>query len=440
MAKALTTYSVDQAKPQLARAEIPDGRVAGLYLVVQPSGKKSWAVRFRLDGKSRKHTLGPYPAIDLAKARKLAAKALEAKDEGRDPTLERRRLRDAEARARAEEARGHRNLFENIAREFIERYAKPRALTKNRPEAWKETGRILGLREDDNGKIVEIGGDVIPRWRGRKIQDLTKRDVIELLDAIVDRGSPTMANRTLAAVRKLCNWCVTRDILSVSPCVGVVPPSSERSRDRVLSDVEINMVWKASDRESWPYGAIIKLLALTGQRLSEVAEMRWKELDLNAALWTLPGERVKNGIEHQVPLSSPAVAILKSLTRVGESDWVFTLDGNTPVTAFSRAKTRLDVAIASSLAKDEELPEHWTFHDLRRTAASGMARLGIQLPVIEKVLNHSSGTFRGVVGVYQRHTYADEKRHALNAWASHIVAIQAGEPASNIFALNRLAR
>jgi integrase len=247
-----------------------------------------------------------------------------------------------------------------------------------------------------------------------------------------------MANRNLAAVRKLFNWCLARDVIQVSPCSLIEPPAPERSRDRILSDDELRLVWNAAGKDSSPFGSLVKLLMLTGQRLAEVGGMRWDELNLENKLWTLPAERVKNGERHEVPLSDAVIEILTALPRIKTTKgFVFTTTRDAAVSGFSRAKDRLDAAIAAAAVNDAPAVEHWTFHDLRRTMASGMARLGIQLPVIEKVLNHTSGTFRGVVGVYQRHTYSDEKRKALEAWASFVTGLISKTPRGNVVAMRK---
>jgi integrase len=168
-------------------------------------------------------------------------------------------------------------------------------------------------------------------------------------------------------------------------------------------------------------------LILTGQRLREVSEMEWKEIDLNAKLWTLPGKRAKNGAEHTIPLSDLAAEILKALPRIDGSSFVFTINGRNPIRGTHQAKRRID-KLAPEIAP-------WVLHDIRRTVASGMARLGINLPVIEKLLNHVSGSFAGIVGVYQRHSFADEKRAALQTWARHVEAIVSGETAANVVEL-----
>lgn len=420
MAKDFTAAFVEAAKPhkrdgKAVRTEYPDGRVAGLYLIVQPNSKKSWALRYRLGGKTRKHTIGKFPGITLAAARDRARAAIDVKDAGQDPTIERRLAAQAARAAEVEALRGVRNLFENVAIDFINLHA----MRKTRDRSWRETARILGLRPDPaDPKNLIFAGGYLKEWKGRRVQDITKRDINVLLNGIAGR-TPIMANRVLAAVRKLFSWCVSQDILQASPCVAIEPPGKENSRDRVLSDNELRALWLAADEEAYPYGAVAQLLMLTGQRLNEVARMSWSEIDLDKATWVLPAGRSKNKIEHHVPLSEAACSILRATPRIADVPFVFAIDKK-PVSAFSRAKDRL-------AAKMEG--EHWTFHDLRRTMATGMAKLNIELPVIEKVLNHTSGTFRGVVGVYQRHSYADEKRAALDRWATHLDGMIHKKPA-----------
>jgi integrase len=226
-----------------------------------------------------------------------------------------------------------------------------------------------------------------------------------------------VANRVLAAFSKLCSWAVEREIIDTSPCTGAKRPGVERARERILTDDELRNVWLAADQLGGQYGALVKLLILTAARRTEVAAMRWAELDLKEALWTLPGNRTKNGQTHTIPLAKPALDIIESLPRLCD-EFVITATGAGPWRGYVVGKLKL----AALLPPD--IP-HWTLHDLRRTAASGMARLGVALPVIEKVLNHTSGTFRGVVQVYQRHDFAAEKREAVQIWARHVLALGA---------------
>src|SRR6266403_1754603 len=319
MTKALTVKRIENADARPARQEIPDGLLVGLYLVVQPSGAKSFAVRYRYAGQPRKLTLGAFPAINLETARTLGAKALRAAAEGRDPAAEKQSAKGDAKRQAAEEIRGKRDLFENVARDFIERHA----MKSNRETTWRETARILGFKPDpDNAsKLLVVEPQkgkpptVLQLWNGRKVQDITKRDIIALLDTVRDRA-PVMANRNLAAVRKLFNWCLARDVIQISPCTLIEPPAPERSRDRILSDDELRLVWNAAGKDPSPFGPLVKLLMLTGQRLGEDGGMRWDESDFESRLWTLPAERVKNGERHEVPLSNAAVEILRALPRV----------------------------------------------------------------------------------------------------------------------------
>jgi integrase len=384
MARALTTRAVETTKPIQTRRELPDRHMPGLYLVVQPSGAKGWAVRYRHAGTPRKHTLGPYPAIDLKTARELASKALRAVAEGRDPGRE--KIQDRAAKP---------DTVESVARQFLERHCK----RANRPRTARETQRLLDLH-------------VLPHWRSRLLREITRRDVLDLLDRVVDGGKPIAANRTFSAVRKMFNWAVARDIVATSPCAGLKPPTAERSRDRVLSDSELRNVLHAATKMGGPFGALIRLLVLTGQRRDEVARIRWAEIDLDGRLWTLARERVKNDAPHDVPLSKAVVAILQTLPRIG-TEYVLTTNGKAPASNYAKNKRRLDALLP------DDMPA-WRLHDIRRSVASGMARLGVNLPVIEKVLNHRSGSFAGIVSVYQRHDFAAEKRRGLEAWGAYV--------------------
>ena len=416
MAKGLTVAAVEKVKADSqARREIPDGYLAGLYLIVQPTGAKSWAVRYRRGKRSRKHTLGPYPALGLQEAREQARKALLRVQAGGDPGIDKKI-----ERGRAIDGKDN---FEAVARNFIERHQ----WRKNR--SWREAARLLGIipdpdkRDSDGPKTFVLARHgITARWRDRKISEIRRGDIIALLDDIVDRA-PIVANRTLATLRKLFNWSIERDLIEANPCTGVKPPAAERSRDRVLSEDELRKVWTATDEIGWPFGPIIQLLILTGQRRDEVGAMEWNELDLEKALWTLPRGRVKNDSGHEVPLSPMAVAIIQKLRRISGSKFVFTSNGKTPVSGYPKAK---NAVVEKSGVRE------WRIHDLRRTVASGLARIGIGLPVIERILNHVSGSFGGIVGVYQRYDFAAEKRDALDAWSREVDRIVSGKTADII--------
>jgi integrase len=385
MKRGLTVRAIEAIKPGQARREIPDAYMPGLYLVVQPSGARSWAVRYRCAGRTRKHTLGVYPQIDLRAARELGGKALRAAAEGRDPAREKAQARSAKV-----------DSIERVAAQFIDRHCK----RSNRQRTAEETQRLLRLH-------------VLPRWHGRMVHEITRRDVIDILDRVVDGGAPIAANRTFSAVRKMFNWAVARDIIALSPCAGVKPPTAERSRDRKLSDEELKLVWQAAGEIGWPFGTMVQMLILTGQRRDEVARMTWDEVDLGQRLWTLPRERVKNNEAHEVPLSDAAIAVLTALPHVGA--YVFTTNGTSPSSGYSKGKRRLDALLPADMAP-------WRLHDLRRTCASGMAKLGIPVHVTEAVLNHRSGTISGIAAVYNRYEYQDEKARALEAWGDFVAS------------------
>jgi integrase len=221
----------------------------------------------------------------------------------------------------------------------------------------------------------------------------------------------------------------------------------EESRSRALSDDELREVWIASQGLEWPFAPLVRALILTGQRRNELAGMTWAEIDDQTQQWIIPGLRTKNGKEHIVPLSPAMQALLAGVPSFGDSEDlerpVFTTTGKTSVSGFSRAKARLDGFILAARrheaaqngrdpAKVKQMPS-WTIHDLRRSCATGMARIGTAPHIIETVLNHSSGFRAGIAGVYQRHPYLEERRHALNAWAAHITGLAAPqEPTANV--------
>ena len=384
----LTDVSVRKAAPTTKRQEIADGQAPGLYLIVQPSGSKSWAVRYSRGGKVKKATLGGYPALPLAEARRRARGIATSVANGADPAADKRAEK---AIAAAPPAR----TVKPMADEFLRRHTDE----KNRARWAAETKRIL----DRN---------ILPAIGDKAVASVGKAEIHEMLDAIMLRGTPIAANRTLAVVKKLFRWSLGRGYVDRDPCAGIAKPGHEPTRDRVLSDDELACVWRGAEGMAYPFGPAVRLLILTAARRDEVGAMRWSEVDLPAKIWTLPADRAKNGVEHVIPLSGAAAAILAGLPRIGRRDgFVFTTTGETAVSGWSRAKTTLDKA--SGVAD-------WRLHDLRRTVATGLAGLGVAMPVVEKILNHVSGSFGGVAGVYQRFAFADEKRQALERWSSRL--------------------
>jgi integrase len=399
MAAKLTPLAVENAKPKRrgyepVRTEIGDRGCPGLYLVVQPSRVKSWALRYRIDGRSRKLTLGGADTLTLAAARAAAAQALHQVELGNDPAAAKRAARMKPAVPA--------DSIEAAIEQFLELYVR----RKLRPASLRATESIFRRL-------------VLPTWRGRTIHDIKRRDIIALVEAVaVDR--PIQANRALAALSKFFRWLVSRDVIAASPCAGVERPGVEVARDRVLDDAEVAALWKAcSDPDVGLAGLCVRMLLLTGCRRSEVAEMRWDEIDTDRRVWTLPAARSKNKKAHAVPLVPCAWEIISAQPRI--SNFVFTVTGDGPICNFDRPKRRLDGKLPFA--------KPWRVHDIRRSVASGLQRLGVRVEVIESALNHTSGVFRGIVGTYQRHNFLDEKRIALQGWADHIERLAGGTAA-----------
>ena len=367
----LTVKQVEAAGATKQRRELPDAIMRGLYLIVHPTGKRVWAVRYRLGGRSAKYTIGPYPAFSLKQARDSAATVLRSVAEGQSPKQRRP------------------GSIDGAIAQFLEQRCK-----HYRARSLEETKRLFKIH-------------VLGRWGGRRIEDINRADVRALLSHI---DAPIVANRVHGLLGLFFRWAVENDLIANSPTTGLRPPNKETARDRVLTDDELRSVWFAAEKIGFPFGTIVQLLILTGQRRGEVAGMAWSEIDLDAGAWSLPRERTKNGRPHGVPLSKQAIAIINAVPRIDDR-YVFSLNGRAPVRSFSKVKTRLDRLAGV---------EPWRLHDLRRTCASGMAKIGASLAVIERALNHVSGSFAGIVGVYQRHEYAEEKRAALQKWADHV--------------------
>jgi integrase len=398
MARPLNAKLVETAKRDPARRmEIADGALTGLYLVVQPSGAKSWAARYRHNGKPVKLTLGPYPRLGLGEARESAREALRIVSEGQDPTADKVTL----ARLKRQPKPAPDHNFEKVLSRFIGAQER-----KGRRSA-AETKRILEK-------------DALPRWKGRSIAGITASDVVEAVDAIVDRGSPVAASRFRAWLSKLFSFAVRSQLRPDNPAKAVENPVDPKSirRYRRLDDAELVLVWHAADRLGYPFGPAVQLLALTGQRLREVIEATWDEFDLKTGAWTIPRERAKNNRQHRVPLSHAALSILNGLPRHASSTFLFTTNGRAPISGISKAKARLDGLIAE--ANEGQPLAAWRFHDLRRTFVTGCARLRIRSEAVEAAINHGSESFGGVRGIYNVHEYQDERRDAMEAWAGHI--------------------
>jgi hypothetical protein len=264
MAKELTVRAIETLRKPAKRREIPDGKLRGLFLIQQPTGRMSWAVRFRNRSRqTKKLTIGSYPVIDLKNARALARKALVAVAEGIDVATVKRGEKETLVHAREGEDVG------SVVAAYIEKYAKPRTKT------WRQAQLILHKH-------------AATPWAGRHIGDITRTDILAVTDALMDRGKAVAANRTLAYIRRLFDWAAQRGMIADNPCRGIRPPGREQDRDRVLSDVELAQLWRACDDLGGPFSLIVKLLILTGQRRTEVSDMVWHEIDLGGRTWVMP--------------------------------------------------------------------------------------------------------------------------------------------------------
>ena len=236
-----------------------------------------------------------------------------------------------------------------------------------------------------------------------------------------------MARRTHAYVHRFFKWAVGRGITESNPAADLPKPGSETKRDRVLSDVELGAVWRGAGELGWPFGTAIKLLILTGARREEIGHLQWSEINADTASINLEGTRTKNAQPHVIPLSTDVRSLLIDAPRIGACEYVFTTNGRTPVSGWSRAKDRLD-----EIAEIDP----WRIHDLRRTVATGLQKLGIGLQVVESILGHVSGSRAGVVGIYQRHAYDAEKRAALEAWGVHVMALVEGREPGKVLPIH----
>lgn len=373
MRKALSAKAIEAFKPQVKRYEVHDLLCPGFSLRVFPTGRKVFTLKYRYGLTQRRLPIGVHPRISLAEARNKALEALRLVDEGIDPAARRRQLG---------------MNVEAICGDFIRQYARPR----NR--SWKEAERIL------QREFVAVHGQ-------RDIREIKRHDILDMMDGAIERGAAYQANRIHSNLRKLFNWCVERGIVDTSPVMGTKPPTREQARDRVLTDDEVLAVLRVCAKDAYPFRQFVPLLLATAQRRGEVSRMKWSQIDLDAKQWVIPAELSKNGKPHVVPLNDFALRLLAEIPRFVDCDWVFTTTRRSPISGFSKALRHIH---AQSETSD------WRFHDLRRTAASGMARLGVAPHVVEKVLNHISGTISGVAAVYNRYGYDAERREALDKW------------------------
>jgi integrase len=466
MAVKLTSAAVEKYKPSKARREIAD-TTTGLHLVVQVSGTKSWALRFRRpDGRPAKLTLGSVVTgegettdapilggpLTLMQARELANQLHRQRARGVDVVAqyaaERSRMKVATAEASA-------NTFGAAAIEFF-RFHKTKWGT--RPRRWRDDARLLGLRwapdadleaVDDAGKFKHepeiTKGSIVDQWRDRPINEIDGHDVIGVVDLASRHGIPGLdrANNGTSAARgrkmhaalsTVFRFLQSRRRIAVNPASGIWRPGPPQARDRKLSDAEIAIFWKATEELQPPYGAMFRFLLLSGCRRDEVARIRRDEIA--DGVLTLPAERTKNHLAHQVPLTPLMIEQLDSLPIIEGRDMIFAVGrrGGTPGD-FSRAKLVLDAAMAKLAKAEGRTIPPWRTHDLRRSFASGLQGLGVRHEIVERCINHISGAFGGVAGTYQRAELLPERRDALERWSDHISGLISDQ--SNVMPLKR---
>ena len=374
VSKALTNLAVRKARAKDKRYDLYDAALRGFGVRVATSGAKTWFVMRRVNERMVRYSLGRYPEYSLTEARAAAAAALKRMTEGEHPHADKAAM------------------FDEMLEEWLTRdQAKNRSVVDVRNAMTKHA---------------------LPAFRGRPFDAIRKADVLRLIDKIVDSGSPVQANRVLAYLRRLFNWCIERDLIADNPAAGIKAPTKEVSRERVLSLDELKDVLVAAQRMGYPWGPLVELLVYTGQRLDEVAQATWDEFDLDNQIWALPGFRTKNGRPHVVHLSDATMSTISALPQVDGQAWLFSTTGRGPVKGFSKAKVKLD---------KESGVTQWTFHDLRRTFATVTTdKLKISPVVIDKVLNHASGAVKGIAAVYQRGEYLDQRKTAMDTWAAFL--------------------
>jgi len=370
--RPLTELAIKKAAKATARYDIFDASVRGLGVRIAPSGTKSWFIMRRFNGKMLRTTFGRYPEVGLADARLRVPEVLLKMSKGNS-------------------SQGN-DTFETIVAEWIKRDQ-----SKNKSVEQVKTA---------------IKRHVSPVFSGRKLDKIKKQDIIKLIDQITDGGSPVAANRILAFLKRFFNWCVERDILEVSPALSIKANTGEISRDRVLDVGELLSLWTIEGKLNYPWGAILKLLMLTGARLKEVSEVTWDEISLEEQIWSIPSSRTKNSRPHQIHLSTQAIQILRSLPSVKDQSFLFSTNGVRPVSGFSKAKKRIDLLSGV---------DNWRFHDLRRSFATHTTeKLEVPPVIIDKILNHVSGAVKGVAAIYQRGEYLEQRREALQAWGDYL--------------------
>jgi integrase len=409
--------SVDATHPAEKEVLLWDDKIAGFGLKVTPTGAKTYLFQYRLGGragKTRRVTIGKHGALTPDGARKEAERLVRLIAQGLDPQQQ----KQDNARKSVDLA------FKGYAATFVEDCLKVR---------WKASYK-------DGEALLRLYA--IPALGSKPLHEINRADIRAVLNKA--KGKVATSRNLFAVLRRLFRWAVSQGDIESSPLNGMEPPPLPVKRDRVLPDAELRLAWQAAEELGYPFGPFVRLLIVTGQRLEEVSGLDWSELTKASAMWALPASRAKNGNASMVPLSKLAVTELNALAkRSGRKDgwprtgFVFSTTGKTSVSGHSRAKRRLDKEMALLAKKSEDVRAiaPWRFHDLRRTLATGMQRLGVRFEVTEAILNHVSGSKAGVAGVYQLHDWGPEKKAALAAWSDHVEGLLTEKDGTNVVSL-----
>lgn len=401
----------------VAEATCPEGRkdalifddaLPGFGVRITAGGKRVFLLQYRTGPMVRRVVLGIFGTeLTTAQARKKAEALRGQVRDQRDPVAERKAARaatlEAEAAAKAASAAATYTV-EKLIEQWTTHHLAERS-------ASYRTATPKTLRA------------ALARWLIAPAASLAQTDAVQVLDEVKVGRGPIAANRVRALARACWSWAVKRGALTANPWEATPQPARETARERVLSDAELADLWRAADDLDHPWAPIVKVLILTGQRRGEVAGMEWAEMDLDAARWSLPGERTKNGRPHSVPLVPTVLELVRKIPRRSGATIVFEGPRRTAPSGFGKVKERLDQEMRVAAKTARRSYHTWVIHDIRRTVATGLQRLGVRLEVTEAVLNHISGTRSGIVGVYQRHGWEREKEEALKAWEGHVLGL-----------------
>ncbi len=403
---------------------VRDTQLPGFGLKVTKTGHKSFYAERRVgkgrDTEKRYISIGTYGTFTVEQARGKAGEFLRAFVGGSDIMAEVRATKEAKAATKAAAKASEDRFFEAVLEDYLAR-------------------KVRGILARDKQTEGQLRLHFLPSWSGRDVTTISKRDVLDVLERLEDKGKGGAARKSRALISAFFSFAMSRDLIQTNPASGRGLTSTKYvPRTRVLDNGELVEVWKAAEKQGYPFAPLFQLLILSGQRLREVAEAPWSEFNLDAGVWTIPAQRTKmRKAPHDVHITPQMKAILDALPRMKGSPFLFTTTLLTPVSGFTGAKRKVDKAIAE--ARQEAAGEteaavipQWTPHDFRRSLGSGMQALGLAMHVVERVINHTPSVLRGVGAIYQRHEYLPERKAALEAWGRHVENLLTDTTTSNV--------